>query len=186
MNRFHNTPTTRLEDDHLNKNKKRKLNEDDSAFPIETPHSFPTTIDLSVTSDEESRARTDRKETLEDLAQVKLATEDVERKQVAVVKRNSATLQKLEELFLDAIGSSSPLGKQNVLLPFKEFLNETKKTEPKDLRLYSIANSVRVDRLRTLYRVALRLYNTGCIVVKRYGESYAELSRSEEDKIGEE
>ena len=103
-----------------------------------------------------------------------------------MVKSNSATLQKLEELFLDAIGSSSPLGKQNVLLPFKEFLNKTKKTKPKDLRLYSIANSVRVDRLRTLYKVALKLYKTGCIGFKRYGESYAELSRSEEDKIGEE
>ena len=107
---------------------------------------------------------------MEDLAQVKLATEDVERKQVAVVKSNSTTLKKLEELFLDAIGSSSILAKQNVLLPFTVFLDKTNKTKPKDLRLYSIANSVKVDRLRTLHKVASKLYNSGNIGIRYFGK----------------
>ena len=168
--------------------KKRKYI-DPEVTPIDKdPHKTPPPIDLSASLDEEFD-KSKLTEAEANLREAKLATRRLAQKQAEVAAANSTIISNLENHFLDAIGGRIAITEKESPLHFQKFFNELQKTEPQDLRLYSIQNDLRVDRLYKLHRFAYRIHTTGFIGSKTWVAKYYKKSiepKEKEDKSDEE
>ena len=182
---FKHNAESKSHEDHIQA-KKRKLNEEEVTIIEKESNLDLHPIDLSVSSGDEDEPS--KQGELEfNLREAKLATRRVAQQQAAVVAANSAIISKLEEHFLNAIGGRTISLDKKKPLPFEKFLEELNKTEPEDLRLYSVANDVRVDRLRKLHKFAYRIHTCGFIGSKVWVEKYYKKSHEQkEDKVDEE
>ena len=139
-------------------------------------------IDITDSSDENTEIHLDEAAKLT-LEEAKLATERIVKEQAAVVEANSKVISKLEDYFLDSIGGS--LGQEEEL-PFETFLDYIYRTEPADLRKYSVENSIKVTRLRKLHKFAYRFHTHGQITLrsKKWLRKYS-LNSNEPNKSNE-
>ena len=170
--------------------KKRKYIDEEVTLVDKESNLVPPPIDLSVSLGDEN-AGSKQGEVEFKLREAKLATWRLAQKQAAVAAANSAIISNLENHFLDAIGGRIVITETESPLPFQKFLDKLQKTEPQDLRLYSISNDLRVDCLYKLHKFAYRIHTTGFIGSKtwvaRYYKRHIEPKEKEkEDKSDEE
>ena len=131
---------------------KNILSSSDSSESISTTE---TPIKLEEESEEEIETYIvpARKLSVEE---AKLAREEFEKQKKLLKKANRKVIKQLEGFFLDSVA-----GHEDESLPFEVFLDQLRKTDPAELRKYSVRNSLRVTRLTQLFKFATKIHQTG-------------------------
>jgi len=131
---------------------KNILSSSDSSESISTTE---TLIKLEEESEEELETYIipARKLSVEE---AKLAREEFEKSKKLLKKANRKVIKQLEGFFLDSVA-----GHEDESLPFEVFLDQLRKTDPGELRKYSVRNSLRVTRLTQLFKFATKIHQTG-------------------------
>ena len=65
-------------------------------------------------------------------------------------------------IFLDSVS-----GHKDKSLPFKNFLDKLRQTDPSELRKHSVKNSIHVTRLTQLFRFISHVHQTGEVPINR-------------------